>query len=126
MRNADAGQEFGNRLKIRPLTEESFQLFILPRLQPTLAVNLSEYQLIFPENTHYAVVWRDDYAGWQFIGVGSQEELESEPRQSLWAVELQDFQSGQAVSHGKTPDSEAELFGNDDPADRKKIDQASC
>jgi hypothetical protein len=105
MRNAEAGQEFGNRLEIRLLTEDGFQRFVFPRLRPNLAGNLTEYQSIFPGNSHYAFILREGDTDWQFIGVGSQEELESEPRKSPWAIEVQDFQSAKAISHGKTADS---------------------
>jgi hypothetical protein len=106
MRNAEGGQEFGNRQEIRLLTEDSFQRFVFPRLRPNLAGTLSDYLSKFPGNTHYAVIWHDGDSDWQFIGVGSQEELESEPRRSPWAVEVQDFQSGMAISFGKIADGE--------------------
>jgi hypothetical protein len=106
MRNAEGGQEFGNRQEIRPLTEEAFQRFVLPHLRKNQAGSLSEYKAKYPANTHYAVIWRYGDYDWHLIGVGSQEELESEPRKSPWAVEVQDFQSGEAISFGKTTDKD--------------------
>jgi len=107
MRNAEAGQKFGNRMEIRPLTEEAFERFVLPRLQNGFANTFTEFQIRLPQITHYAVIWRDGGNDWQFIGVGSLEELESEPRNSIWAIEVKDLESPQVINYGKTADSGA-------------------
>ena len=106
MRNAEGNQQFGNRMEIRLLDDFAFQKFILPKLRPGFAKTLAEYQAKLPEVTHYAAIWRDGDSDWQFAGAGSIDELQKQPRNSSWALEVESFDLPEAVAFGKTADSE--------------------
>ena len=105
MRNGEGGQKFGNCMEIRPLTEEAFIKYVAPRLILSFASTLAEYCLKCPGLTHYAVVLRDGDSEWQFTGVSSLEELEAEPKRSIWAIKVENFDSPEAIAHGKQADS---------------------
>ena len=105
-RNMEAGQSVGNRQEIRPLTEGGFHRFIRSTLDPGIARNLPEYQSRYPGNTHYSVVWGEEDTDWRLTGVGAQEELLSEPRNSPWAIEVEDFNTQKAINQGRMPDRE--------------------
>ena len=104
MRNAGGGQAFGNRMEIRPLTEEAFRKYVLPRLRTGYASSLAEYQRRLPNVTHYSVLWRDGDKEWRFEGVGSLEEREAPARNSRWALEVNEFDSPAAIEFGRTAD----------------------
>ncbi|MBN1452930.1 MAG: hypothetical protein JW963_18070 [Anaerolineales bacterium] len=105
-RNAEGGQKFGNRLEIKPLTEEAFNEYIVPRLSPGYASNLAEYRSKHPSVTHYASILRASDSEWKFAGIGSLDELEAEPKNSAWAIEVENFDSPEAVAHGSRADSD--------------------
>ena len=106
MRNAGSGQRFGNRQEIRLLDESAFKRFVLPRLRSDVASSFSAYRKKFPQVTHYSVVWRDGDEEWQFVGVGSLEELLREPRTTKWAKEVDSFDATDAISFGQIADSD--------------------
>lgn len=106
MRNAEGGQSFGNRMEIRPLTEDAFGRYVFPRLRPGFARGLAEYQSKLSTQTHYSVIWRDGDEDWQFTGIGLLDELAAEAKESGWAIETDDFDSPEAVRFGKTADSD--------------------
>ena len=104
-RNVEGGQTFGNRMEIRLLDDTAFRKIILPKLRPKFANSLTEYQSKLPDVTHYAVIWRDGDTGWQFVAVGSLDELQEQPGNSIWAREVEQFDSPEALAFGKTADS---------------------
>ena len=112
MRNAEGSQAFGNRMEIRPLTEEAFQRYLRPRMRAGFAATLAEYQAVLPQETHYVVVWLAGDNDWQFAGVGSLKKLESQARNSPWALEVQSFASPDALSFGRAADSDIETKTN--------------
>lgn len=108
MCNAEGGQAFGNRMEIRPLTEEAFQRYVRPRLRAGFAATLAEYRAVLPQETYFAMVWRAGDNDWQFAGSGSLQELESQARESPWALEARSFASPEALSFGHAADSDIE------------------
>ncbi len=106
MRKAEGGQAFGNKMEIRPLTEEAFQKHVFPRLRKGAGNTLMEHQAKYPNVTHYAVVWRWNDTEWQFHRDGSLEELVWPVQDSPWAIEVDSFESQQAVQYGQTADSD--------------------
>jgi len=109
MRNAEGGQQFGNRMEIRLLDDFAFRKFVLPKLRPHFAKSLTQYQLKLSDMTHYAVIWRDGDTDWHFVGVGSLNELKKEPESSIWAREVEDFDLPEVSAFGSTADSESNV-----------------
>lgn len=109
MRNADAGQKFGNQERILPIDEKVFKEWVQPSLFPD-APTFFQYQIMHPENTHVQLYNGGKTFGigseWKVGGVGQQSELL--PQKGLnaqWAKIVDSHNSPEAIDWGKTSDS---------------------
>ena len=110
MRNAQGGQETGNRQEIHPLNERLFKEYVKPLLAKGTASNLAAYQAKFPDVTHINLIQVNGLPRWRpgqpFSGP-LQSLIPRHGIESGWAIQVEDFDSPEALRHAATADDPA-------------------
>lgn len=111
-RNAEGGQDYGNQQLIAPLTPESFDRYVAPRVREDLR-DFTQYRAQYPDVTHLSVVSKDKGNTWQLDGAGTAAELAPKPDVKSWVMPVASLASEQAIQKGLTADSDVVVQNRD-------------
>lgn len=105
MRNKEAGQKFGNKEVVAPLTRELYEKYVTKLSKKPLS--WEEYNGEHPD-TWISLYQRYDMNEWKPSSVSSKEEVIGDKLTDTtgWVIKVDSFSDPKAIEHGKTADSE--------------------
>lgn len=109
LRNMEGGQNFGSRTVILALYDAIYEQHVLPKLSRDYRQQLPTLKLFlvrWPGDTHAEFFSGEGRWEWKFVRVGSPDQLRPRDRRFLFAEEVQDFNSDDAIDWGSKADSD--------------------